>query len=225
MLSVKEILFPKFCFGCGFLGAYICYRCQEKLIRSESPICFYCRQKSIYGLTHTYCRHENGVDGLIYIYKYNGFLKKIIKSVKYKGATECLKELMALAFIPLFDSLIFYKRNYHPLLQPIPIHKNRFRKRGFNQSEIIADYIKESFSIEKTSVLEKVIKTGAQAGLDRHQRLENLKNSFSITGNGHHKSILLVDDVMTTGATLAEAAKTLKQNGVGQVFAFALAKG
>ncbi len=227
MIWIKDILFPKFCLGCGFLGSYICFKCRNKLIKTRETECFYCKRKSYQGLTHRNCQRTDGVDGFIYIYKYDNLLKKIIKTTKYRYVKECFKDLLLNSYLSLFDKLIYYKKTVRPLsLEAIPLHESRLKKRGFNQSEIIADFLCEQFSFEKKTYLIKAKETAAQATLKRIDRIKNLKNTFSIkTAVVEETNILLIDDVVTTGATMAEAAKVLKAHGAAAVIAFALAKG
>lgn len=226
MKFIKDILFPKFCLGCGFLGSYICFNCRNKLAKAKDASCFYCRRKSYQGLTHRDCKRTYGIDGFIYIYIYNDLLKKIIKTTKYRYVKECLFELLSNSYLSLFDKLIFYKKTFHPLLvEAIPLHESRLKKRGFNQSEIIADFLCEQFSFGKKKSLVKTIETKAQAALKRRDRIKNLKKTFSVEAMAvDGTNILLVDDIVTTGATMAEAAKVLKAHGAACLIAFALAK-
>ncbi len=226
MFFLKDILFPKFCLGCGFLGSYICFNCRKKLIKAQEESCFYCHRTSYQGLTHRNCFRKNGVDGFIYIYIYNNLLKKIIKTTKYRYVKESFSELLLDSYFAMFDKLIFYKRTLRPLsVEEIPLHEVRLKRRGFNQSKIIKDFLKDQFSLEETSYLKKVKETRPQAMLKKVERVNNLKGVFSSTKILKATNILLIDDVVTTGATMAEAAKVLKAQGAAAVIAFALAKG
>ena len=92
-MFLKDLLFPKFCLGCGFLGAYICTNCKKKLSYIKQDSCLYCGKPSLYGLTHPGCRREKGVDGFLSVFYYNNLLKSVIKSVKYRLATAVFEEL------------------------------------------------------------------------------------------------------------------------------------
>jgi len=116
-----------------------------------------------------------------------------------------------------------------PVLVPIPISKARRRKRGHNQVELLCQAIKNydienNFLYEK-NILIKVKDTPSQTGLKRKDRLENLDGAFAVKNSGKifRRNILLVDDVTTTGTTLREAARTLKQAGAKRIIAFTLA--
>jgi len=112
-------------------------------------------------------------------------------------------------------------------LVPVPLHIRRERWRGFNQSQLIAEKLSDKFGIEIDCHGLKRVKHGkAQAKLSKSERWENIKGSFfwekeSLSG----RNIILIDDVVTTGATLNEAAKVLKENGAGEVWGLVVARG
>ncbi len=108
---------------------------------------------------------------------------------------------------------------------PVPLHKSRMRQRGFNQSIEISRVIAKRLKlpIEYKAVTRKK-PTAAQTGLDAKQRQKNIKGAFELTGKINHKHILIVDDVITTGATVNELARLLKKNGVEQVGVLSIAR-
>jgi competence protein ComFC len=231
-MFIKDFLFPKVCLSCGFLGSYICLKCQKKLEYVEYDSCIYCERRSFAGLTHPNCIRTNGVDGLIAIFYYNNILKKVIKNIKYRLVAEGLAELLSAIEPHSYNRAIFYKKNFSPLyLQPIPLHKNRLNRRGFNQSERIASFFGEMLSLPLIDVLVRTKNTESQARLrDRQNRFQNLRGAFEMNSKnyGDYKSyvnIMIVDDVVTSGSTVKEAAKILKKNNVEKVFVLALAKG
>ncbi len=113
------------------------------------------------------------------------------------------------------------------IIIPVPLHEEKLKKRGFNQSLLIADSISKltSIPISKNNLV-KNKKTPPQIGLSKHQRIKNLKGSFAVTSLPEicEKSILLVDDIMTTGATLDTCASELKKVGVKEVYGLTLAR-
>lgn len=104
------------------------------------------------------------------------------------------------------------------LVIPVPIHWSRRAERGFNQSELLAERLEPSHG-----VLIRHRATSAQVGLSREWRQKNLANAFSVIGSVERKSILLVDDVFTTGQTARECAQILKLNGAIEVGILAFA--
>jgi ComF family protein len=113
------------------------------------------------------------------------------------------------------------------LVMPVPLSRKRLRWRGFNQAEILAKIFSENYGLEiNTRDLIRVKHKKAQAKLNEIHRQENIKNCFTWRGgNLKKRNIILIDDVVTTGATLNECAKVLKANGAGQVFGLVVAKG
>jgi ComF family protein len=125
---------------------------------------------------------------------------------------------------------IFEKEDLNPThfnLMPIPLSSARFRQRGFNQALSIANGIRKTMPINLKMDLVRTAQTQSQSTLDRAQRLANLSNAYALanTAERHFKPIvILVDDVMTTGATLNTCAALLKQNGVREVWAMVAAR-
>lgn len=114
------------------------------------------------------------------------------------------------------------------MIVPIPLHPQRERERGFNQALVIARMLKQSGirSVRIEQLLEKKRRTLAQSQLRRAERLDNLRGAFSVRKKDlvRGKHILLVDDVITTGSTVNECARTLKAEGAARVDALALAR-
>ena len=115
------------------------------------------------------------------------------------------------------------------LLMPIPLHLSKYRQRGYNQAEILAAGLGSKFSLPVVDLLVRVRATKSQFSLDRSKRLENIAGAFVLKESGGEvvkkKTVFLVDDVLTSGATLFEAAKVLKKAGVGKVYGLTLAHG
>ena len=123
------------------------------------------------------------------------------------------------------DSDIFNKQDI--LIIPVPLYSRRLRWRGFNQAEEMAKIVAKNsnYEIDNNSLVRTKNKK-AQAKLDEKQRRKNIENCFSWNGeNLKNKNIILLDDVVTTGATLDECAKVLKQNGAHRVWGLVIAKG
>lgn len=231
-MFLKDLLFPKFCFGCNIPGVYICKNCEKKLEYVKTQKCFYCKKPSIYNLTHENCLKKFNIDQISSIFYYNDFLKKIIKNIKYRFVKEAFNELIKIINPQKILFLELYKNiNEKLLIQPIPLHKNKLKQRGFNQAYLIALYLKNLLDFPIVDFLERVKETKNQAEIkEKKQRYLNIKGAFKIKKDLdknllNNKRIILVDDVSTTGYTLLEASKTLKKHGVFKVYAFTLAQG
>jgi len=192
----------------------------------EEQICPVCRRASRYGLKHKYCHATYGLDGLICLWAYDGVARTIIKKAKYKYFFDQLKFL-----IDLIDLNNSQYSNFQKFLKtklvvvPVPLHEKRYRERGFNQAEVIGRLVASRWSLAGTNLLRRTKETGHQASRTREERLIAVKKAFQLKTNSQlPKAILLVDDVWTTGATMSECCKILKQNGAQQVWGLVLAR-
>ena len=166
----------------------------------------------------------------MFIYKYNNFLKIIIKTLKYKLVRDGFDRLMSISLLLARTKIasLIKALNISPTLSPIPLHKYRINQRGFNQSEIICSYMSKHLRLDSKEYLIRYKKTKIQAMLNsKRLRYKNLRGAFKIKLNMNiiGKNIILIDDVVTTGSTVKEAASVLKRNKALNVFVFALAKG
>jgi ComF family protein len=151
-------------------------------------------------------------------------LREAIHALKYDSqiaVCEPLSRLMADEFSRVYPGLQL------DLVVPVPIHKSRFLERGFNQATELGKRFAKSVGIPfSDTVLRKWRKTPDQVGLLEHERTTNVQGSFAVCQAAHltGKKILLIDDVFTTGSTLSEAARILRQGGASSVHAYALAR-
>lgn len=227
-MFLKDLFFPKFCIGCGFLGTYICLNCQQKLFKIEKEMCVYCGRFSIGGYTHPGCVHKNGIDRFIVLYQYSSLLKKIIKSIKYRLVVDMWKEFSVFVKPEIMKKLHKESSDVFYDVQAIPLNKKKQHMRGFNQSDLIADDVLEVLGSRKVDLLIlRKITTSQAMQKSIKQRYINLKNAFiwNKTTLRTSRQVMLVDDVFTSGATTSEACKILKNNGVNNVCVFAIAKG
>ncbi len=210
-MGIIDVIFPKVCFGCSQEGVYLCGNCLKK--------------EEIVGQDY-FLKTTPYLDGLITLFRYRGGVRKAILALKYKFASDIASELGAHAAKAL-KSRSFSKGK--KIILPIPIYKTRANWRGFNQAEEIARYLGKAQGWEfKKDILIKIRPTVPQTGLSAAARIENLKESFGINpkvSRLDYLNIILFDDVLTTGSTLNEAAKVLKENGVKKVWGITFARG
>lgn len=224
--SLLELFFPRFCVGCGYIGVYVCKQCEGNLVRVKKNSCYYCEQPSFLGLTHPRCRRDRGIDGHLSVYLYTNLFKKLLHESKYKGSFIVLKSLISLLGREAFEDVGAWKRLFNPLITHVPLHENRLKQRGFNQAEIIAERYSYMNEIQSTNCLFRVLDTPHLANIkDMQERKKQIKNAFIFTGHSVPQSVIVVDDVVTTGATVLECAKVLKKEGVQTVLTISLAKG
>lgn len=227
-----NFLWPKMCVGCGKWDAYICDKC-EMGREEEEQICPVCARGSRYGKRHKYCHKAWGMAGLSCLWKYEGITKKLIAGAKYQFYYDQLKWLsedsLRLIERPEFAKLREFLQN-KPTVVPVPLSAKRLKERGFNQAEIVAKIVASRQSLVFGEILEKTRDTEQQVGKSREERLKNLKGVFGLKTSrrpeeDHRlKTVLLVDDVWTTGATLSECAQVLRKSGVKKVWGLVLAR-
>lgn len=156
----------------------------------------------------------------------NPALRELIHCLKYKGFLKAGK--------PLGEILIKYLSNLDLHLEncivvPVPLHPSRKRKRGFNQAEILAEIVSKHFGWQlERNVTKRAKETKPQIEMpDYKARRENIRGSFAVIGGAamlKEKSVLLVDDVYTSGATIKEIVKTLRKIGTKEIIALVAAK-
>ena len=227
-MSILDFVFPKNCLGCWQSGEYVCSNCLSRT-RTAQPICAYCERASIDGFTHVRCQKKFGLDGLISIWEYEGVIRKAILALKYKyatGITSLLTSLVVERISPP-DSRFLIPDSV--VLVPIPLHWHRQNVRGFNQSIEIGKSISEAMNWKFVpDLLIKNQPTTSQVELKGDDRRHNLQGVFSLNPHSSlftdHGSLIVFDDVFTTGSTLREAAKVLKRAGVEKVWGLTIAR-
>jgi len=224
-----SILYPSHCFSCGQLGPSFCLRCRSGLIPIQADTCLYCEKKSVLGLTHPQCSQNKGVDGNMSILHYKGSLKKIFTGIKFGLATNGWKDLF-LSIRPEFcHTLIPWLRfvGEDAILCPIPLHPQREKERGFNQSDMICRFFQILTQLPRRDVLIRTVNTPKQSlTINKQERQKNIQGSYRwIQGGTPISNLILIDDIITTGSTIHEASVEAKKHGVGRVFALSLARG
>ncbi|MFA4889922.1 MAG: ComF family protein [Candidatus Omnitrophota bacterium] len=233
--GLRDILYPKICLACKdklkpkAADELVCGKCWDNIKRNVPPFCSRCgRHLAKNNITKSVCpacvRKVLHFDRAYSPAVYAGPLKELIHEFKYKnkdylGGTlsKLISEFIKEYKIPL--ELIDY-------IMPVPLHQARLRQREFNQAQVLSRHIAEEF--DKT-MLENVLirhkNTRTQTELEPQLRLSNVLGSFSVKNAAaiNRRNILLIDDVLTTGATCSEAALALKNAGAGIVFALTLA--
>ncbi len=166
-----------------------------------------------------------GLSGVFVLGKYSGGLRKIIHRLKYERQTSARRQVHF--FLQAADSHLTALRRQLPadiIAVPVPLHELRERKRGFNQAEVIFSDCLNKVGITTARLLSRPKATKPQFNLNPAQRRQNLIGAFALPEGAtvRGKNILLLDDILTTGATLTACAKILHQSGAAAVFALVL---
>jgi len=223
-----DLIFPKFCLGCKKEGMWLCPDCQAAIKANTDKTCPICKQINENGSVCGSCRKKSYLDGLWVLADYDDrLIQDLIKAIKYDYICELSANFGCLAE-KYFAGLPLNKENL--FLLPMPLHRRRQLERGFNQAEIIAGSIGKIMGlplIDPLLVRKKYLK--AQAKLSREERIANIRSAFSFNKRflavSKLSRIILVDDVYTTGATMQECAKILKNEGFNNVWGLVVARG
>lgn len=207
--SLSYLLFPKLCIACLSEAALdeelFCIKCHYHLPESKMHL----------RLENEFTNRLIGVEGIKtgaahYLYHEGSPVAEMLHMIKYKGRQD-IAIILGRAFgKKLIESPLYKNLDY---LIPVPLHKNRFRRRGFNQSEALCTGLSDSMGVPvRSDILLRIKDTPTQTKLSKSQRQKNLEEAFSIADfdalQGKH--ILLVDDVLTTGSTIEACTTELR---------------
>lgn len=209
---VLDVLFPIQCLNCHQEGLFLCVNCQNRLQLVSHQICVMCRKPNFGGQTHGKCLNSQTPQALISIFDYKDpVVSRAVIWGKYKFLPDIyrlLGRLMARHLEGNYDYLF-----KDAVLCPIPLSDQRLRWRGFNQAEILTQAISNYFAIPTLPLIARRKNTKTQKDLSKAERLQNMHNGFRLTAAPPSK-VILIDDVVTTGATLHEATRHFAQSEV-----------
>ncbi len=227
---ICDLLFPPRCPICNEVQYRkkkgICSRCRKKIKYIREPRCKKC-SKQLMNDEQEYCRDcENNKHLYIHgraLYEY-GSVAGALHQFKYKGKRE-YGEIFG-------EELAFFMKDYilkikPDALIPVPIYRSRERIRGYNQAEVLAKSLGKHLNLPvRADLIKRVRNTKALKDLNPKERLNNLKNAFIIEGNGVKLStVIIVDDIYTTGSTIDAVTNVLLKAGVKRVYFVTLAVG
>lgn len=219
---ILDMIFPPHCLSCNHLGRYLCGECERKIIRAKSLNCSICNKKTPGINLCIACQSKFKISGIISFGHYRDpVLKDVLHRYKYEGISAAGGELATLLAGAIKVAGISFD-----VVTYAPISRRRYNERGYNQAKIIAIEIGRQLAKPVYRGLVKTKHTESQVGLRRKDRLSNLRGAFEAkdTTQISGKNVLIVDDVLTTGATLGGCAATLKQAGAKKIWGAVLAK-
>lgn len=205
--EILQMIFPQRCAGCGVGGGTLCVKCRREL-------------------SDLFCAGEMEVEGfrVFFAAQHSEILKKVLHRFKYISDSELAVGLAELLVRRI--QKLDIKEEF--IVVPIPLHANRERERGFNQSEVLAEFIVKNVGGRVVKLLMRERETEPQARLKRAERLKNVRGAFVLNTKFTHKlpeTVWVLDDVVTTGSTFLECANVLKSAGVKNVYGIMLAHG
>ncbi|MDO8425195.1 MAG: ComF family protein [bacterium] len=228
--TLANLLAPRTCVGCGIEGSWCCVTCIEHIAWDPNTICAGCERLSPNGTTCERCRPDMVFRGAIVAATYDDpNVQQLIRFVKYAPAYD-----IAGAFVPLITHTVHSEAGRalrealgeNARIIPVPLHPRRLRERGFNQASCIAHALAEQgFGAVREDVLRRTRFGAPQARKSRDARRQSMDGVFAASPDIAGATVLLVDDVITTGVTMSAAARTLRDAGATTIHAFAIARG
>lgn len=199
----------------------LCHACHDDLpwLDHACPICAEPRAVASNALCPRCSRHLPPFQSTTAALTYRFPVDRLLSSVKYHRRPQLLRWLTAC----LAERIQQRQQPLPEMLIPVPSHPLTLWRRGFNQAELIASLLASQLSITQKNLLRKRLLTQHQLELDRAQRLKNLTGAFVVDG-APARHIAIVDDVMTTGATVTQAARALRQAGAGEIEVWVIAR-
>lgn len=235
--GIINLVYPLTCGGCEcyvspFSDNFLCEPCQTRIKHIQPPFCPTCAKPLPSGDNQTLpalapcreCRQDRHYYEQVWsACVYEGVIRQCLKEIKYRSNPRLLPHLseiminFAIAHIPIRDFQV---------VTSVPIHVRKQFSRGFNQSQILGKKLAAFFHLPWQPLLARQRLTLPQNQLSRRQREQNVKNVFAAKSkNMRGKKILLIDDIFTTGSTVNECSRVLKQAGAAQVSVFTLSRG
>lgn len=194
----------------------MCLECQQLHLKPRRAACFYCNHYGD-GRTCKSCRSKTSLDGLHVAYYYEPPLDQLIYQLKYYGnrdVASLFANAIARQMPDVGDILLTY----------VPVSGGRMRERGYNQAELLARGVASMLNQPLHRTLLRV-RSAEQIGQGRTQRYEAVTDNFVALGSRvSGRNVVIIDDVVTSGATLNECARVLKQASAKAVWGLALAK-
>jgi ComF family protein len=220
--SILNLLYPPLCVGCGASGFFWCPSCQESLRIIQKPTCLKC------GMPHARSRHgcercEEYPETLFvrsYAH-YEGSLLRALVHLKYRPNQDVAR------IMGRWLAEICEKNQWRgTVIIPVPLGKKRIKQRGYNQAKLISDGLADEIGVPvRNNILLRTRETRSQVGLDPTARFDNVQNAFQARPHlVKNQVVFLVDDLLTTGATLVACTEALIEAGVSRVFGLTVAR-
>ena len=219
--KVLGFLFPIRCVGCGTDDDILCLSCMGNLAKLEPPCCRICASSTDGRPVCDECQVSPlPIDGIRAPYLMDGPIRSAIHKLKYEDLRAAAPTMGR-----LLGEWLESKDLPRDCLVPVPLHPRRMRGRGYNQSALLAEHVSRISGLPVRNVLKRTRDTPPQANLGgRSQRQENVEGGFICREDVKGAKVVLVDDVVTSGSTMAACAQALKKSGAASVWGIALAR-
>lgn len=214
-MGIMELLLPPACAGCGRYGAVLCVACLTSMRPARSP------KDRFTGADPGIVVGES-LELAVAAFVHQGATRRALQRLKYGGAAALAAPLASQAVPALADLLAMMDGEV--ALVPVPVHPVRRRQRGYNQAALLARELATRSGVPLHDVLVRTRPTARQHGLNRAARLHNLRGAFGLAESPPGGTAVLVDDILTTSATLEACAEVLRSGGTSRVVGFAIAR-
>lgn len=214
-MALLDLVLPPACGSCGRLGRLLCNACRSQLRAPTASIDRF--QTADAGVVI-----GEALELALAAFAYEGVLRRALQRLKYSGAARMARPLSEAA-APVLRRLAHI--GGPAVLVPVPVHAVRQRERGYNQALLLAAELGRLTSLPIADLLVRPRATTKQHRLDRAGRLRNLRGAFAIRQNARPPpAVIVIDDILTTSATLEACASVLREAGVMHVHGFAIAR-
>jgi len=230
--ALVSLFYPPLCVVCAGdvdAGNYLCADCQAKAPRIKPPFCEKCSEQFAGAITGIFscanCGHRTlRFDAAVAAYRSRGILRKLVLDFEYGRQFHLRHPISQWLLETMHDPRLHGRR--FDMIVPVPLHPARQRERGFNQAQLLAESFSAKTSVPLRLAIERIRYTTTQTAFDRAERMENLRGAFRLRKNMRVRDlrVLLIDDVLTTGSTLSECARVLKDAGAISVHAATAAR-
>jgi competence protein ComFC len=230
--AISSLFYPPVCTMCWASigrGEYLCPECQAKAPRITAPFCERCSEPFSGAIHSSFecanCSHRRlYFEAAVAVYRSRGVVRHVVHQFKYGHQMHLRHPVGQWLCAALDDERLRCRR--FDVIVPVPLHPARQRERGFNQAALLAALLGERISVLVKPMLQRTRYTTTQTVFDRSERMENLRGAFRLRRKADVRGwrVLLVDDVLTTGATLSECARVLKKAGAASIYAATAAR-
>jgi competence protein ComFC len=220
--QMVDWIYPPSCYGCNQAGDLLCSDCSQSIQYLQNGLCSRCGYPRMNRRICAGCsNHSPYYTQIRSVAAYTGCIKEGVHQLKYQNNLG-----LGIHFANYIYQLIKQQNWQIDLVIPVPLSPNRRKERGYNQTTMIAFPLSLQLGCKMDDKLIKRVKeTQTQIELDAHQRQINLQNAFQARSTrGTGKNILVVDDVITTGATINDCARALKSAGAKEVYAVSIGR-